>query len=585
MEMSSNNESDLPCTPASPRRCQVPGPDSVKSATEDYTGVADQASVSVNATGTSKKLVQQAFHRGLFVTRPRSSSLGNISTCEGSENSILTVDPNTKNNADQTKGQLPPSWQRLPARNPKRKKLSKSPPTSETEDINNVGLGTSNRFSGLPIDLTADEPMSEIEYPKKVIKPPPIILYGIDDVSKLSELLNSAIPSDSYTYKVINRNQLRITTQDTEVYKKVIELMRQNNLIGHTFTQKQNKCYRIVVKNLHHTTPIEAIVEEIEKSGNTVRGEVICAKSRKNKMPLNMFFVNLEPSENNIKVKEIEVIYNTKVKIEDPRKTNEIPQCTRCQQYGHTKNNCMRPFRCVKCAQGHRTTDCPKRDRNSPATCTLCLGSHPANYKGCQVYKEIRARKLSGYKRDTNYKEIKNTTTQRPFTSGDFPVLRTNEAYSRQNSTVDKSHNKQNPTANKTDKRQITTADWETKSQNSIADKIKTNTRQNSITDRTLKRQNSTTDKTANKQNSKFEKTSTGQNSTANDKRYPPHRPESIETGHWTYQKQSIQAQSTNLLEQIIIRQSEKIDILIQQLGTLMGLLTTLIAQYNQRNS
>lgn len=46
---------------------------------------------------------------------------------------------------------------------------------------------TFNRFSELPIDLTEDN-NTEIQA-KKIYKPPPIILYGIDEVSKLTELL------------------------------------------------------------------------------------------------------------------------------------------------------------------------------------------------------------------------------------------------------------------------------------------------------------------------------------------------------------------------------------------------------------
>lgn len=57
----------------------------------------------------------------------------------------------------------------------------------------------------------------------------------------------------------------------------------------------------------------------------------------------------------------------------------------------------MRPFRCVKCAQAHKTSDCPKRDRNTPAQCALCQGTHPANYKGCEVYREILARRNNKY--------------------------------------------------------------------------------------------------------------------------------------------------------------------------------------------
>lgn len=57
----------------------------------------------------------------------------------------------------------------------------------------------------------------------------------------------------------------------------------------------------------------------------------------------------------------------------------------------------MRPYRCVKCGQSHKTSDCEKRDRNTPAMCALCKGPHPANYKGCEVYKEILARKRKRY--------------------------------------------------------------------------------------------------------------------------------------------------------------------------------------------
>lgn len=405
---------------------------------------------------------------------------------------------------DTTNNVCPPPWQRIPTdRNPKRKKLSNSPPqTEKNNQRGKIPITTSNRYSDLPVDITEETTENFSTLTRKVTKPPPIILYGIEDLSKLTELLNKTLPSDSYSYKIINRNQLRVMTQTTEIYKELIELIRSNGLIGHTFTPKQNKSYRIVIKHLHHTTPKSAIIEEIEKTGNRVRGEIVCAISRKNKMPLNMFFVNIEPSPNNPEIKNIENIYHTRVKIEDPRKSTEIPQCARCQQYGHTKNNCMRPYRCVKCAKGHKTTDCPKKDRNTPATCALCLGEHPANYKGCQVYKEIRSRKKVNSLETAMDRKIFLDKTKGPNTFHprieDFPPLKPPK------------HSTQQVTNNQ-----------------------KTNTPRTS-------------------------------------RELPKTENERIENMH---------SQSTSSLEQIIIKQSEKIDILIQQIGTLMGLLTTLIAR------
>lgn len=199
---------------------------------------------------------------------------------------------------------------------------------------------------------------------------------------------------EEFVFKIVNRNQLRIISSDVESYKKIITLVRENGLIGHTFNLKDQRCYRLVIKNLHHTTPHSAIIEEMEITGNKVHGEIINVKYGPEKKPTSTFFVNLVPSPTNSAVKAIRSIHHQTVVIEEPKRKNTIPQCQRCQQYGHSKNYCMRPYRCVKCAQSHKTSDCPKKDRNTPAKCTLCEGAHPANYKGCTVYREILKRKI-----------------------------------------------------------------------------------------------------------------------------------------------------------------------------------------------
>ncbi|CAF4788640.1 unnamed protein product [Pieris macdunnoughi] len=202
----------------------------------------------------------------------------------------------------------PPDWQRVPMlRHPKKRKLS-STPSPEL-------IKTTNSFSGLPIDQP--EYRARDAKDKKTNKPPPIILYGIEDVHKLTELLETATDRSNFSYKIISRNQLKVLSVNLEIYKKVITVIREHGLIGHTFNRKDQKCYRIVIRNLHHTTPTTAIKEAIEESGNTVVGEIINAKFGPDKKPTSTFFVN------------------------------------------------------------------------------LLQGPHPANYKGCEVYKEILSRKTT----------------------------------------------------------------------------------------------------------------------------------------------------------------------------------------------
>lgn len=83
------------------------------------------------------------------------------------------------------------------------------------------------------------------------------------------------------------------------------------------------------------------------------------------------------------------MLQNKIVQIEPPRKSNTQIQCTRCQLYGHSKSYCNRPYLCVKCGGQHNTNICEKSN-NTPAICGLCDGAHPANYKGCIFYQNLK---------------------------------------------------------------------------------------------------------------------------------------------------------------------------------------------------
>jgi hypothetical protein len=102
-----------------------------------------------------------------------------------------------------------------------------------------------------------------------------------------------------------------------------------------------------------------------------------------------MFFIDLEPSSNNKEVFDIQFLLNAKIAFEPPYKRKEIVQCKKCQSYGNTKSYCHHPYRCVKCGQYHDSNSCSK-PQSEPPKCALCDGNHPASYKGCTVYKELK---------------------------------------------------------------------------------------------------------------------------------------------------------------------------------------------------
>lgn len=458
----------------------------------DSAGVGDQASEAVNATG-KRKLIQQAFHPSLFINRPRSSSVGSSSKPNTPALQRPYMEEDNKLVESNGKPKSPPEWQRVPSSNNSKKRKIRHTPSPEK-------LETSNRFSGLTVDLTGND--EEVKT-KKPSKPPPIVLYGVEDVSKLTNLLQTVTEREKFSYKIVNRNQMRVSCTEIEVYRKLISLVREKGLIGHTFTPKDQRNYRIVIRNLHHSTPLDEITEAIEGTGNLVTGEIINVKHGPEKKPTSTFFVNLVPGTNNKAVKELKYIYHQSVTVEDPKRKKSIVQCQRCQQYGHSKNYCMRPPRCVKCAQSHKTSECSKRDRNTPAKCTLCQGPHPANYKGCEVYREILARK--------------NTTTK----------IRPKRGYL-------------NPP-----RQEIEQSDYK-------------------LTTDTARRDN----------NKKDSRQSNGK------------KIEHIENCLYSEALKNagkkLESQQSNLIEKIFINQAEKLDQILQQMSTLMQLITSLVNKLTQ---
>lgn len=100
-----------------------------------------------------------------------------------------------------------------------------------------------------------------------------------------------------------------------------------------------------------------------------------------------LFYVDLEPKDNNKNIYEITHLSYTSVKIEEPHKSSGIPQCKKCQRWNHTKQGCIRPIRCFKCAQNHESATCLLKDPTK-FKCVNCGLNHTANYRGCQAYRD-----------------------------------------------------------------------------------------------------------------------------------------------------------------------------------------------------
>lgn len=185
---------------------------------------------------------------------------------------------------------------------------------------------------------------------------------------------------------------IKVMPKDIQTYKTIREHFIANNVSHYTYQLKSEKAYRVVLRGLHASEDTTAITRELEHIGHKVR-QIVSIRHRSTKEPLPIFYVDLEPQQNNKEIFDVRYLNQMKITIEAPYKKKEIIQCKRCQRFGHTKNQCFRPYRCVKCGNEHSTTQCIKKP-DTEATCANCNEKHPASYKGCKIYKQYKERIL-----------------------------------------------------------------------------------------------------------------------------------------------------------------------------------------------
>lgn len=259
-------------------------------------------------------------------------------------------------------------------------------------------FSTTNRYSCLAAD---DNP--EIAFPSQNLSnevsddasepvkpppsPPPIMVQGLLDFVALRKDFLKLLGAENFLFKS-STNDLKILTKNSDSYRAVIKYLNANKAEYHTYQQRENKAFRVVIRNIHPSTPLNEIGIAIQEIGFTVR-QVANVRHKITKTNLPLFFVDLEPAEINKDIFHVTSILHTKVRIEEPYKRREVIQCQNCQKYGHSKRYCSHPPRCVRCAELHTSSSCTK-SIEQPPTCALCGGSHPANYRGCTVHKDLQ---------------------------------------------------------------------------------------------------------------------------------------------------------------------------------------------------
>ncbi|KAL4103299.1 hypothetical protein QTP88_018676 [Uroleucon formosanum] len=278
------------------------------------------------------------------------------------------------------------NWQTVPIKSP-------TTPTSPNPIIQKTNsFSSKHRFSALATNEISYEISNEVEMLSQEIsnvqpKIPPIFIKDDIDFFDFCKKIKPFTDPDGFNTKS-SSSGLKLMTYSINAYRQIIKFLEINNMNFHTYQTNEEKAFRVVIRHLHHTTPTDYIKEELRSLGFITRSITNCLQY-KTKNPLPLFFVDLEPSPSNHNIYKVESICYTKIKIEAPHPKKNPVQRLRCQNYGHTRTYCHHTPRCVKRCDIHLSFECQK-DSNTPATCALCSGDHPASYKGCPKFKLLQ---------------------------------------------------------------------------------------------------------------------------------------------------------------------------------------------------
>ena len=331
-------------------------------------------------------MIQQTLQKSMFI-RTRSNSVGAIPKNISAHDTTLDIENKNEPiecNKIWQQDQIPPA---------KRKRKEASSPFTENakKKSNTIAytIPTQNHFE----ILGEEEDNADNIDKEKPPKPEPIFVTGVLDINSLKNLLLKITTAENYTMTTLRSGHIvKIVPTSIEIYKSIRDRFITDNISHYTYKLKCERPYRVVLRGLHSSEGTSEISEALKHHGHEVR-QVVNVRHRISKEPLPLFYVDLEPKPNNKDIFKLKSLNQMKVTFEAPYKKKEILQCKRCQRFGHSKNQCYRPFRCVKCGSDHPTTSCIKT-RDTEATCANCEEKHPANYRGCMKYKQYKERIL-----------------------------------------------------------------------------------------------------------------------------------------------------------------------------------------------
>ena len=179
---------------------------------------------------------------------------------------------------------------------------------------------TSNYLLPTLTQQSSSEPATQL----LVHKLPPIYVYGVTNYCDVVKYLTETLEEEQYYCKALPIETVKMNVNTSESYRRLIKRLQDDKIVHHTYQIREERAYRVVLRNLHHSIPPNEIQAELETLGHKVRN-VLNIRHRVTKEPLPLYFIDLEPQDNNKSIYELQLLCNMKIVFEAPRKKESPP--------------------------------------------------------------------------------------------------------------------------------------------------------------------------------------------------------------------------------------------------------------------
>lgn len=275
--------------------------------------------------------------------------------------------------------------------------------------------------------------------------PPPITILNV----RMEQLIHHMADfTDEHKAKInyrITRSGMKIYSPNKETHKKVLDHVKRKQLTGFTHTAKEDQMIKICIYGLFPMKP-ELLASELEQE--KFRPEKVRLMYTNPKYPDEAVYVVYFKKSQKVTIEKLKVVtgmFGLRVSFAYYKnKDAKITQCGNCQALGHGTVNCFKAAACVRCAEPHKSVECPLIPQRSMDNamnedgstlsiakpqipeellkCALCKKSgHSAAWTQC----EVKLRHKSERQALQNQQVHKRRQTQQVnLSSAKFPMLK-----------------------------------------------------------------------------------------------------------------------------------------------------------------